>query len=268
MAQSPVLVRGEARDLTDEELLPLTEGDALSDQIQEFTAAEVAVMEEEGTEVVIEGEVDAKDGEVFFQYGEESGAMIRGKMRDHTMQADKVYLYKGDGTPAMVRRDWVPNYLKKMMDGKKVFFTRPPRLKAKPTIPCPREGCRKMLYTPTLARRHYQFKHSQDYQDELENRRIETEERRIAAEERTAKLLEAIALNGGMNPQVLASVANFRVADTMPNDEWNKRDILNWMRENEWPMSPSVMGQPKERLLELLFADTEEQGQEEATDGV
>lgn len=262
---APTVIRASGRELDDSEVEDIlgSDDEALAEGVQAFTGAEVALMEDDGYEVNSmpggRSNVDARDGQTIFSYGK-GQSQFTGVMVDHTGNSEKVFLYTRSGHARLVRKDWVRHYLAKVGPQGQVFFVKPPVKAPVPTIACRKEGCPKKLLTLLQAKRHFQTKHSQDWQDEQATRQMEADERGISLQEQNLAVLQAILgqQGGVVSPDAIAAVQTaLRPENLMPQAEWNKRDILNWMASNGWQVTPEVSSKTRDALLELIGIDDE-----------
>lgn len=270
MAGPAVAVRPSARELDPAELDELQldpEDAALSEGIREFTGAEVALMEQEGVEILsMPGAggagVDAKDGQVLFQYGQ-GQSQFTAKMVDHTGSAERVFLYTREGYARMVRRDWVKIYLAKVGPSGRVFFARPPVPTPVPDVPCRKADCRKMLFTVLQEKRHFETKHRQEAVDAEQTRRIEADERQQALAERQLQVLELLVQqNNGNLPENTRAIVEeaLKPVAALPDMSWSAEDVRVWGTQNGWTRR-ELVGMTKSELIELFVpAEPETEG--------
>jgi hypothetical protein len=259
------------RDLNAAEIAELTDEQAAGislpdnpDEVRSYTAAEVALLEEEG----FEAEEDATYATLEQGAAHVAKALtltrgaksIKVEVVDSSAHSDRVNLYDTvTGYPFPIPRSLLRFYLDKpRANGERVFsvkqLVKPPErtVPCKATV-CKEDGRRSMFVTEEEMEGHWQIKHSADWQ---------RRERRFARadSERSNAILEGImrstmANRTEMSTEDIAALneaAEKAAAQMVPNDTWSKGRIIAWMETHEMPFTPVMAQLTKGQLLEKI----------------
>lgn len=260
------------RDLTAAEIAELTDEQAAgislpeNDEVRTYTAAEVALLEDEGFEVE-----EADDAQfATLEQGAEGIARaltlkrgskeIRVEVVDSSAHSDRVNLYDTvSGQPYPIPRSLLRYYLDKpRANGDRVFsvkqLVKPPvrTVECKATL-CKEDGRRARFVTEEAMEDHWQIKHQADWQRrERRLQRIDTD--------RSNAILEGIMRSTMANRtemtteqiEALNEAAEKAALQMVPNDTWSKGRVIAWMETHDMPFSPEMAQLTKGQLLEKI----------------
>lgn len=257
------------RDLSLAEIAELTEEQAAGIElpsdadtnVREYTAAEVALLEEEG----FEAEVDFESATLEAAAGEVTKALTLSRGNKHfkavvvdsSANADRVNLYDTlTGHPYPVPRTLLRYYLDKLRpDGSRVFSARRTVQPPARTIPCGAEFCkeggaRAMFTSHDAMEDHWQAKHATDWA--RRQRRIDRDDT-----SRQTVILEMLArsLAEGRREMTTEEIANINAiaeknaAELAPNESWSKTRIIAWMEAKQMPYGIQHTRMTKRELL-------------------
>ena len=263
-----------ARDLSPTEIAELTAEQAAgitlpadSDEIREYTAAEVALLEDEGFEAEIDLEgatLDAAANEVTKALTLSRGNKhFKAVVIDTSANADRVNLYDTQtGYPYPVPRLLLRYYLDKVRaDGSRVFSARRTVTPPARNVPCGaavcrEDGKRRYFTTTEVMEQHWAQKHRDDWQRRERAKERSDSERSIAILEGLARsLMEGKRELTIEELQAMNETAEKNAANLVPNESWSKARIIAWMETHGETYSISTHGRmTKGELLVAIGA--------------